>query len=164
VVVQARQKGYTEPDPRDDLNGLDFARKMVILVRDSGFDIKLNDVKIESLVPPQLKEVKSIDEFLKGLAQFDEAMETKKNETKGQTLRYIGSYNVKNNEVVVGLKSVPFEHPFARLQGSDNIIAFTTKRYQNPLIVQGPGAGPEVTAGGIFADLLRLARNLGAKT
>lgn len=164
VVSQARQKGYTEPDPRDDLNGLDFARKMVILARDSGFAINLEDIKIGSLVPADLIDVKNVDEFISRLANYDEVMEAKKNEVVGSTLRYIGSYNAKNNQVDVGLQAIPLDHPFARLQGSDNIIAFTTKRYQNPLIVQGPGAGPEVTAGGIFADLLRLARNLGAKT
>jgi aspartokinase/homoserine dehydrogenase 1 len=164
VVAQAKLKGYTEPDPRDDLNGLDFARKMVILARDSGFSINLSDIKIESLVPAELKETKNVDEFMTALAKYDDAMEQRKNEVKGSTLRYMGSYNAKTNQVDVGLKAIPLDHPFARLQGSDNIIAFTTKRYQNPLIVQGPGAGPEVTAGGIFADLLRLARNLGAKT
>jgi aspartokinase/homoserine dehydrogenase 1 len=164
IVIQAKKMGYTEPDPRDDLNGLDFARKMVILARESGFSINLNDIRIESLVPDSLKDVKGVDEFLLALPKYDNVMEDKKNAVKGSTLRYMGSYNVKSNRVDVGLKTIPLEHPFARLQGSDNIIAFTTKRYQNPLIVQGPGAGPEVTAGGIFADLLRLARNLGAKT
>lgn len=164
IVIQAKNKGYTEPDPRDDLNGLDFARKMVILARDSGVALNLSDVQVESLVPVEIKDLKSVDDFLLALPKFDQLMQDKKNASPQSTLRYIGSYDAKTKLVRVGLQALPLDHPFARLQGSDNIIAFTTRRYQNPLIVQGPGAGPEVTAGGIFADLLRLARNLGAQT
>jgi aspartokinase/homoserine dehydrogenase 1 len=163
IVTAAKNKGYTEPDPRDDLNGLDFARKMVILARETGVELNLGDVEIESLVPVEIKDLKSIEEFMTALPRFDQLMNDKKNNAN-TTLRYLGSYDAKTKKVSVGLKAIARDHPFASLQGSDNIIAFTTKRYQNPLIVQGPGAGPEVTAGGIFADLLRLARNLGAQT
>jgi aspartokinase/homoserine dehydrogenase 1 len=164
IVLDAKQKGFTEPDPRDDLNGLDVARKVVILAREAGFKLNLSDVKVESLVPAALAALPS-EAFVSRLAEMDALMSERlqRAQQAGVVLRYTGFVNAKG-EAKVSLSEFPKDHAFARLKGTDNIIAFRTKRYdRQPLIVQGPGAGPQVTAGGIFADLLRLARALGAR-
>nr|MDQ6914128.1 ACT domain-containing protein [Verrucomicrobiota bacterium] len=162
IVQDARRKGYTEPDPRDDLSGTDVGRKLVILAREMGLMIELDEVEIESLVPESLR-AGSIDDFLARLPD-DDARMTKifqQANSRGEVLRYVGVIDPSNG-CSVGLKSYPRTHAFAGTSGSDNIVAFTTKRYHTQsLIVQGPGAGPEVTAGGVFADLLRLASYLG---
>jgi len=165
-VLDAKAKGYTEPDPRDDLSGMDVARKLVILAREMGLSIGLGDVQVESLIPEPLRRV-APEAFLKGLAEFDGAMAAKAKAAaaKGQVLRYIGRIDARGTlaQASVSLQSIPVTHAFARITGSDNIIAFETDRYQNqPLVVQGPGAGPEVTAGGVFANLLRIATYFGA--
>jgi aspartokinase/homoserine dehydrogenase 1 len=165
IVLQAKQKGFTEPDPRDDLNGLDVARKVVILAREAGFKLNLQNVTIESLVPKELEILPSIDGFMSRLIDMDGLMNARiqKAMQDGVVLRYTGFVN-SEGKAMVGLREFPKDHAFAGLKGTDNIIAFRTKRYdRQPLIVRGPGAGPEVTAGGIFADLLRLARTLGAR-
>ncbi|MEM7204372.1 MAG: bifunctional aspartate kinase/homoserine dehydrogenase I [Planctomycetota bacterium] len=164
VVEQARARGYTEPDPRDDLSGMDVARKAVILAREMGRALELDEVSVASLVPAALRGAGSVDEFLAGLAAFDTDMERLRQSAAdaGDVLRYVAVIEAQG-PVSVGLRRYPAAHPFARIQAGDNIIAFTTARYAElPLIVQGPGAGPEVTAGGVFADLLRLASYLGA--
>jgi bifunctional aspartokinase / homoserine dehydrogenase 1 len=163
VVLDAKAKGYTEPDPREDLSGLDVARKLVILAREAGIAIELKDVKIEALLPAELQ-TGSVDEFLKKLPSQDArmlalALDAK---SKGEVLRYVGLINEKGEASIV-LRRYPSSHPFAQTQSTDNIVAFRTARYsKQPLIVQGPGAGPEVTAAGVFADILRLSSYLGA--
>jgi len=162
IVQEARSKGYTEPDPRDDLSGMDVGRKLVILAREMGLDLELANVRIESLVPESLRGG-SIEEFLQHLPEHDSAMIAlfQQAESRGELLRYVGVIDPQG-ECSVELKSYPRSHAFAGTSGSDTIVAFQTKRYQaRSLIVQGPGAGPEVTAGGVFADLLRLASYLG---
>lgn len=162
IVQDARSKGYTEPDPRDDLSGMDVGRKLVILAREMGLDLELENVRIESLVPESLREG-SVDEFLKRLPEHDSAMTDLFNraQSRREVLRYVGVVDPKGG-CSVELKSYPRSHAFAGTSGSDNIVAFKTKRYHTQsLIVQGPGAGPDVTAGGVFADLLRLASYLG---
>jgi aspartokinase/homoserine dehydrogenase 1 len=164
VVREAAKLGYTEPDPRDDLSGTDVARKVIILAREMGLKLEMSDVAVQSLVPGPLKSVKTVDEFLSRLPEFDAEIKElhKKAQGKGEVLRYVGVARPKGASSVE-LRSYPSSHAFARVSGSDNIIAFRTSRYnKQPLIVQGPGAGPEVTAGGIFADLLRLNSYLGA--
>lgn len=164
VVKQALEKGYTEPDPRDDLSGTDVARKLIILAREMGMEVELGDVSVESLVPESLRKLETQD-YLDRLSEFDEPMSQRLNEAEssGGVLRYVGSIDAGSGEAKVGLQIVPATHPFARIRGSDNIVAYTTERYlEQPLIVQGPGAGPEVTAAGVFADLLRLGSYLGA--
>ncbi|MBS1200518.1 MAG: bifunctional aspartokinase / homoserine dehydrogenase 1 [Proteobacteria bacterium] len=164
IVREAKAKGYTEPDPRDDLSGMDVARKLIILGREMGLALELDDVKVESLVPPSLTRC-SVDEFLDRLPGSDEAMRAmlESARAEGQVLRYVGSLTA-GGEATVGLRRLERSHAFANLALTDNIVRFVTARYDvNPLIVQGPGAGPAVTAGGVFGDLLRLAAYLGAR-
>ncbi|MGC3980816.1 MAG: bifunctional aspartate kinase/homoserine dehydrogenase I [Steroidobacteraceae bacterium] len=165
VVLEAKAKGYTEPDPRDDLSGLDFARKVVILGREMGLDLELKDVALESLVPEALRNC-SVEEYLKRLPEFDQQMQQRLEVARGRNhvLRYIGSLDAASRKATVGLVELPRNHTFANINLTDNVVRFSTSRYnQNPLVVQGPGAGPEVTAGGVFADLLRVCAYLGAK-
>ncbi|XP_022718393.1 bifunctional aspartokinase/homoserine dehydrogenase 1, chloroplastic isoform X2 [Durio zibethinus] len=165
VVAEAKQAGYTEPDPRDDLSGTDVARKVIILARESGLKLELSDIPVQSLVPEPLRATASAEDFMEQLPQFDKdlARERQEAEESGEVLRYVGVVDAVNQEGVVELRRYSKDHPFAQLSGSDNIIAFTTTRYkEQPLIVRGPGAGAQVTAGGIFSDILRLASYLGA--
>jgi aspartokinase/homoserine dehydrogenase 1 len=162
IVREAKAKGYTEPDPRDDLSGTDVARKAVILAREAGLGLELADIAVESLVPPALKDA-SVDEFLKRLPDFDAPMAERVVGAKraGQVLRYVAAIDVRAGTAKVGLESFAPKHPFASISLTDNIVQFETGRYcDNPLIIRGPGAGPAVTAGGIFADLLRLCSML----
>jgi bifunctional aspartokinase / homoserine dehydrogenase 1 len=165
VVLEAKVKGYTEPDPRDDLSGLDFARKIVILGREMGLTLELNDVALESLVPEALRNC-SVEEYLQRLPEFDQLMANRlaAARSRKQVLRYIGSVDAATRKATVGLVELPGNHTFANINLTDNVVRFSTSRYnQNPLVVQGPGAGPAVTAGGVFADLLRVCAYLGAK-
>lgn len=165
VVAEAKVAGFTEPDPRDDLSGTDVARKVIILARESGLKLELSDIPVQTLVPEPLRATASAEEFMKQLPEFDKdlAKERQDAEESGEVLRYVGVVDAINQKGVVELRRYSKSHPFAQLSGSDNIIAFTTKRYkEQPLIVRGPGAGAQVTAGGIFSDILRLASYLGA--
>jgi bifunctional aspartokinase / homoserine dehydrogenase 1 len=164
IVKDAKARGYTEPDPRDDLSGTDVARKLIILGREAGMDLSLSDVKVESLVPAGL-ETGSIDDFLEKLPKYDATMRDRFESAKsrGKVLRYVGRLTA-DGKATVGLVELDAKHAFANIALTDNVVRFATRRYcNNPLIVQGPGAGPEVTAGGVFADLLRLAAYLGAR-
>jgi aspartokinase/homoserine dehydrogenase 1 len=157
VVIDAKNRGFTEPDPREDLSGMDVARKLVCLAREIGHDVSLSDVAVYDLVPPELKSC-SQQEFLENLASYDDKMNDwiAQAKSKNQRLHYAGSIS-RAGKLQVALKFLPNEHPFSRLEGTDNMLIFRTKRYdERPLIIQGPGAGAEVTAAGIFADLLRL--------
>ncbi len=163
IVAAAREKGYTEPDPREDLSGMDVARKVVILAREMGLDISLGDMEIESLIPSGL-ESGSVEEFLELLKDHDDDMARLVTETRsrGEVLRFVGLID-PGVGCRISLRTYAGDHPFARIRLTDNIVTFHTGRYrENPLVVQGPGAGPEVTAGGVFADILRLANYLGA--
>ena len=163
IVRAARDKGYTEPDPREDLSGMDVARKVVILSREMGFEVSLDDMVIEGLIPAGLEEG-SVDDFLYRLSDHDEEMLRVVEEARssGKVLRFVGVIDPEAG-CRVSLRSYDADHPFARIRLTDNIVTYQTARYsENPLVVQGPGAGPEVTAGGVFADLLRLANYLGA--
>lgn len=159
-VKKAKQLGYTEPDPRDDLNGLDVARKLTILARMSGLEVESpTSFPVQSLIPNELESVSSGDEFLEKLPGFDAQMEEVKAsaEKEGKVVRFVGSIDVASKAVKVGLEKFDRSHPIAALKGSDNIISFYTKRYgSNPLIVQGAGAGGDVTAMGVTSDLLKV--------
>ena len=164
IVREAKQRGYTEPDPRDDLSGTDVARKLIILAREMGLRLEMSDVKVESLVPRELAGG-SIDEFLDGLSRHDAAMLERYQAARkaGKVLRFVGRITARG-EATVGVVELDAKHAFANIALTDNVVRYATARYcNNPLIVQGPGAGPEVTAGGVFADLLRLSAYLGAR-
>ena len=166
VVAEAKANGYTEPDPRDDLSGVDVARKVTILARECGLSLELSDIPIESLVPEPLQNVGSVDEFMQKLPDYDHEIAAKMAaaEANGNKLIFVGVVDVENKKGSVQLKEYPKDHPFAQLKGSDNIISYISKRYTEagPLVVRGPGAGAEVTAGGVFADVLRVCAHLGA--
>ncbi|PHH60367.1 hypothetical protein CDD81_1805 [Ophiocordyceps australis] len=163
-VKKAKSLGYTEPDPRDDLNGLDVARKLTILARLAGLAIESpTSFPVQSLIPKELETCNTGDEFLAKLPEFDQQMEKIKAdaESAGKVVRFVGSIDVGAGKVKVGLESFDRSHPIAALKGSDNIISFYTERYgSNPLIVQGAGAGGEVTAMGVTGDLLKVAAQI----
>ncbi|MGH8173880.1 MAG: bifunctional aspartate kinase/homoserine dehydrogenase I [Rhodanobacteraceae bacterium] len=164
LVREAHGHGYTEPDPRDDLSGVDVARKLVILAREAGRALALEDVEVEGLVPDSLAAI-DVREFMDRLTELDAAIAERyaAAERAGCVLRYVAHLD-GDGRARVGLAELPHNHAFAHLRLTDNIVQFTTERYrENPLVVQGPGAGPEVTAAGVFADVLRVAAALGAK-
>ena len=164
LVLKAKELGYTEPDPRDDLSGMDVARKTVILAREIGHSATLDGMSITSLVPEQLRNV-SKEEFLSRISEMDKGMKKLYDEAKSENkvLRYVGGVD-ENGRCYVELGKFAPPSPFALSTGSDNIISFITERYVKggPLTIKGPGAGIEVTAGGVFADILRLCSYLGA--
>jgi aspartokinase/homoserine dehydrogenase 1 len=164
IVADARARGFTEPDPRDDLSGMDFARKLVILGREMGLPLELADVEVENLVPEELREC-GVAEFLERLPAHDARMRELQGaaQREGRVLRYVGRLTAAG-KATVSLERLEARHAFANMALTDNVVRFVTDRYcENPLIVQGPGAGPAVTAGGVFGDLLRLASYLGAR-
>lgn len=142
-VKKAKDLGYTEPDPRDDLNGLDVARKLTILARLAGLKVASpTSFPVQSLIPKDLESCSSGDEFMEKLPQYDDETEKLKQEAakEGKVVRFVGSIDVEKQDVKVGLEKFDASHPIAALKGSDNIISFYTKRYgSNPLIIQGAG-------------------------
>jgi aspartokinase/homoserine dehydrogenase 1 len=163
IVRDAKAKGYTEPDPRDDLSGTDFVRKVIILGREMGLKLEMQDVQVESLIPAGLEQGTS-DDFLNGLPKYDGQMKKRFDDAaaRGKVLRYMGRLTA-DGKAVVGVAELDRTHAFANIALTDNVVRYATARYNtNPLIVQGPGAGPEVTAAGVFADLLRVCSYLGA--
>lgn len=161
IVKKAHDMRYTEPDPRDDLSGMDVARKLVILARLCGARVELSQVKIDPLLPAALWKAKTVAEFFKKLPQVDAsyAQRMALAAKSGKVLRTIG--RIKDGKCAMELRAVDKNSPFGNLVGGDNMVVFTTKRYRtNPLIVRGPGAGPAVTAGGVFADILKVANLL----
>ncbi len=158
TVKEAKELGFTEPDPRQDLSGMDVARKILILGREAGLNINLEDVVVESCMSEESEKAGTLDEYWESLKKVDnEIFENKRlnAEKTGKRLKYIATF--KNNNASTAIKEVGPEHPFYNILGSNNIISFTTERYKNnPLIVIGPGAGAEVTAAGIFADIIRI--------
>jgi aspartokinase/homoserine dehydrogenase 1 len=160
VVKLAQEKGYTEPDPRDDLRGTDFMRKILILARDAGHTLEAADVDIESMLPKACLDAATVDDFYAALKAEDAFFANLKNQAEAgkKVLRYIGK--LEDGKASITLQMVDENHPFYMLSGSDNIISFTTDRYkERPLVVKGPGAGAEVTAAGVFADLINVGAN-----
>lgn len=163
VCTVAKDLGYLEPDPRDDLNGMDFARKVTILARIAGFEVESpTSFAVDSLVPEELEACATGAEFLEKLPNFDADFQKRKDEAlaENKVLRYVGQVDFKANKVTVGIAKYGFDHPFASLKGSDNVVSIITERYPNPLIIQGAGAGAEVTAHGVLADALKIAERI----
>ncbi|KHJ33673.1 putative homoserine dehydrogenase [Erysiphe necator] len=163
-VTNAKNLGYTEPDPRDDLNGLDVARKLTILARLAGLTVESpTSFPVQSLIPKELENVVDGNEFLQKLPKFDAQMEQIKvaAENEGKVVRFVGSISFATKEIKVGLHNFDRSNPIAMLKGSDNIISFYTKRYRDsPLIIQGAGAGGDVTAMGVTGDLIKVIKYL----
>jgi len=161
IVRVAKESGYTEPDPRDDLSGMDVARKLTILARELGQEIEIGEFPVTNLVPEALRDC-SLDEFMDKLPEYDDEMRALylSAAADNKQLRYVAKLEA-DGTASVALVPVSADHPFCNINLTDNIVQFETERYSdNPLVIQGPGAGPEVTAAGVFADLLRLANYL----
>lgn len=164
LLRQALTMGYTEPDPRDDLSGLDVARKLVILAREAGRELSVDDVEVENLVPPSLQHV-SREVFLARLEELDAPMQIRLDaaNAKGLGLRHIAQLD-RDGRARVGVVALPGTHACRHTRLTDNLVQFRTDRYSdNPLVVQGPGAGPQVTAAGVFGDVLAVAKSLGVR-
>jgi homoserine dehydrogenase len=158
LLREARRLGYTEPDPRSDLSGEDVARKLLIIARNAGFALGTDEVDVQGLVPESLRALDT-ESFLARLDELDEPLAKRHAEAKsrGCVLRFLARLN-QRGRARVGLVEVALTHPAARLYGTDNLFALTTTRYNTqPLVIQGPGAGPEVTAQALLGDLLALA-------
>ncbi|WP_460878375.1 homoserine dehydrogenase family protein [Rhodanobacter koreensis] len=157
LLHEARRLGYTEPDPRSDLSGEDVARKLLIIARNAGFSLGTDEVDVQGLVPEPLRALDT-EAFLARLEELDEPLARLHAEAKsrGNVLRFLARLN-QRGRARVGLVEVPLTHPAARLYGTDNQFALTTTRYNTqPLVIQGPGAGPEVTAQALLGDVLAL--------
>lgn len=162
IVLEAKKKGFTEPDPRIDLNGIDVRRKLLILAREAGLSLEANDVEINNILPTACQEAETVDDFFKALVTANSHFTdlVKKSEVKNQKLRMVAKLD--DGKASIGLEAVNSEHPFYHLSGSDNMIVFTTERYkERPLVVRGPGAGAEVTAAGVFAEIITIGNYLG---
>ena len=159
IVREAMKRGYTEPDPRVDLSGKDVARKLLILSRETGIEMELKDIKIQSILPLACTRVKSVDDFFVELKKNDDVFEKMRKAAsgKGKVLRFIAK--LEKGRASISLEEINSSHPFFNLSGSDNIISFTTERYSDrPLVVKGPGAGAEVTAAGVFAEIISIGK------
>ncbi|MBW8331299.1 MAG: bifunctional aspartate kinase/homoserine dehydrogenase I [Prolixibacteraceae bacterium] len=157
TIRMAKDQGYAEPDPRIDLSGVDVARKLLILVRESGYQFDMKDIKINTFVPAKYFEG-SVDDFWKNISEIDAEFETnrKKLAVEGRFWRFVAKF--ENGKAECGLQEISAGHPFADLQGSNNLVMFTTERYQEfPMIIKGYGAGAAVTAAGVFADIIRVS-------
>lgn len=160
VVLKAKDNGFTEPDPRDDLNGMDVARKILILAREAGDSLELSDLNVENLVSKKELLDVSLPDFLSRLDQLNAFIQVKQKEDLNKKLRYIAEYD-KEKGVSIGLQAVDLSSPFYSLSGADNMVIIKTRRYrENPLVIRGPGAGAEVTAAGVLGDLIKLTKKI----
>jgi aspartokinase/homoserine dehydrogenase 1 len=156
VVREAQRQGYTEPDPRIDLSGVDVMRKILILARESGYPLELDTIENDSFLPAAAGEAKDVEAFYKVLEASEDHFRKHYDRAaqKGHRLKYVAEFN--EGKARVGLEAVEEGHDFYHLRGSDNIVLFHTDRYrEQPLVIKGAGAGADVTASGIFADIIR---------
>jgi aspartokinase/homoserine dehydrogenase 1 len=161
LVREAKAAGYTEPDPRDDLNAMDAARKALILARECGMNLEFPAVAIEPILPPACFEAEDVETFFNELEKSDAAFEKRRSAAAaaGKALRYVAV--IEEGKASLSLREEPAGSPFRSLVDSDNIVVITTARYfRLPMVIKGPGAGAQVTAGGVFADIVRIARTL----
>ena len=157
IVLHAKQQGYTEPDPRQDLSGMDVARKLICLAREAGHHTSMEDVSVQNLVPQELH-LCSTDDFFRLLPHYDEEMRQLviKAHAKNETLRYTGSIDLKGR-INISIQSVPVNHPYAILAEKNNLVMFYSKLYdKDPLIIQGPVLGENLTVSAILSDLIRI--------
>jgi len=161
VMLEAKNQGYTEPDPREDLNGLDVARKLLILARELGSSVELEEVEVENLVPEALQGITDVNQFLECQQEIDAYYSIKKNELMlDHVFRYVGELNVERNSLKVSLEQFPKVSPMGSVKNADAIFEIYTETYgDQPIVIQGAGAGAKVTARGVYSDLLRLNRN-----
>jgi aspartokinase/homoserine dehydrogenase 1 len=158
VVRQAQDEGYTEPDPRLDLNGTDVARKILILAREAGYRLEIEDIENIPFLPASCLKG-TVEDFYNEMGRnekhFRELLDEAK--SKGLSLKYIASFD--KGKASVGLQNIGTDHDFAHLSGKDNAVMFYTNRYsEQPLVIKGAGAGADVTAAGVFADIIRASR------
>lgn len=159
VVNQAKKEGYTEPDPRIDLSGVDVMRKILILARESGYKIDIDEIENRAFLPEECIKTQSIEDFMESLKTYESHFQNLYQSTqfKGYKLKYVAHF--ENGKAKVGIQEIASNHSFYNLEGKDNIVLFFTERYHDqPLIIKGAGAGAEVTASGIFADVIRIGR------
>ncbi len=157
TIRMAKEQGYSEPDPRMDLNGVDVARKILILARESGYPLEMEDITIDRFVPDEFFDG-SLDDFWKNISQLDAGFEEKRKklETENKKWRFVAQY--ENGKAQIGLQEVDSRHPFYDLEGSNNLVMYTTERYNEfPMLIKGYGAGASVTAAGVFADLIKVS-------
>jgi aspartokinase/homoserine dehydrogenase 1 len=158
ILLDAKQKGYTEPDPRDDLNGLDVARKILILAREVGAQLELTDIEVERLIPHGLNKVKTLSQFLSRIKNYDKVFESRrlKAAKKGKVLCYIASF--ENEKAKVDVQEIGEDHPFYNISGIENIVSITSKYFdKKPLVIRGMGAGARLTASGVLSDILKIS-------
>jgi aspartokinase/homoserine dehydrogenase 1 len=161
IVAEAKERGLTEPDPRDDLSGADVRRKLLILARETGLSLESIDVDVENILPAPCLAAQSVDDFFTELERHDSHFEQLRQAAaaEGKVLRFVATLEDGNARVV--LRSFDQSHPFYFLSGSDNMVVFTTERYrERPLVVRGPGAGAEVTAAGVFAEVISIGSQM----
>lgn len=157
TIKMAKEQGYSEPDPRVDLSGVDVARKILILARESGYPLEMDDISIERFVPDEFFEG-SLDDFWKNIAKLDSAFEEKRKklEAENKKWRFVAWY--EEGKAQIGLQEVDMRHAFYDLEGSNNLVMYTTERYHEfPMLIKGYGAGASVTAAGVFADLIKVS-------
>ncbi|MEZ4826304.1 MAG: bifunctional aspartate kinase/homoserine dehydrogenase I [Bacteroidia bacterium] len=157
IVKEAKEKGYTEPDPREDLSGRDVARKLLILARESGLPMEADEINVENILPQPCLDAPTVPAFFEELEKANDlfAERISQAQAEGKVLRFVAT--LEGEKAFISLQSLDSTSPFYNLSGSDNMIVFTSARYKDrPLVVKGPGAGAEVTAAGVFAELLRI--------
>jgi aspartokinase/homoserine dehydrogenase 1 len=157
TIKMAKEQGFSEPDPRVDLSGVDVARKILILARESGYPLEMEDITIERFVPDEFMEG-TLDDFWKNISEIDAGFEEKRKmlETENKKWRFVAQY--ENGKAQIGLQEVDSRHPFYDLEGSNNLVMYTTERYNEfPMLIKGYGAGASVTAAGVFADLIKVS-------
>lgn len=162
IIAEAKENGYTEPDPRDDLNGMDVLRKLVILIRECGIKIEAQEVEKVNILPEDIFDKSTVEAFLEKIKLFDDDFENvrKDAEKEGKKLRYIAEFS--NHKAQIALKTVAVNSPFYHLTNTDNLIVIKTSNYYNaPLVIQGPGAGIKVTAAGVMTDIMKIINNVG---
>jgi aspartokinase/homoserine dehydrogenase 1 len=161
IVLQAKDAGFTEPDPRDDLNGMDVARKILILGREAGLALEMEDINVNNILPQACVNAPTVDAFFEELEKADGVFKRMADDANANNQKLCFVAKLAQGKVNVDLIAVDADHPFSSLSGSDNMISYTTKRYeQNPLVIKGPGAGAEVTAAGVFADMISISNSI----